>query len=217
MSFNLRYDDKLGDLEINGDTLHTEESLNCDSGRYTPNGNAQANAISPCVRMYFGGSYTVNELVELANNALSGKYVPTATMDPTYTEIGDGLSSIIGAFDECRLLVGMTETDTSGGSSTTVGIADLEKPVKEASLVDVKAHPNPFSNNVNVTVTSNDQGVVELEVLDALGRVVYTGNYDCNVGSTSFSINTNDYAVGMYIFNVKMNDEMVRVKVIKQD
>ena len=215
MSFNVRYDSNLSSLEITGDSIHTQKSLDCDSGRYIPNGDSQVHVINSAIMSYYGGSFTVGELLVLANNALSGKYTP-GSGDPSLADITQALSSISLAFDECRLLTEFTTIDTSSTSSYSYKTLNVNNLSKENYLLDVLARPNPFNNEVNISLESGHKGDVNIEVIDALGRRVFYNNYGCKVGNNDYTIKTDELPVGMYILNVSLNNEYVRIKLIKQ-
>ena len=55
LSLNTLYDTTLSSLVIAGDTIHTEKSLDCDSGRFTPAGSPQTDVLPASLRTYFGG------------------------------------------------------------------------------------------------------------------------------------------------------------------
>lgn len=61
------------------------------------------------------GGYTVAQLLALANNALSGKYVPSGG-DPSLGDLASALGTINEAFDECRLLIEFTSPSVSSSS-----------------------------------------------------------------------------------------------------
>lgn len=115
LSLNTLYDTTLSSLVIAGDTIHTEKSLDCDSGRFTPAGSPQTDVLPASLRTYFGGGYTVAQLLALANNALSGKYVPSGG-DPSLGDLASALGTINEAFDECRLLIEFTSPSVSSSS-----------------------------------------------------------------------------------------------------
>lgn len=83
------------------------------------------------------------------------------------------------------------------------------------SIVEAEAHvalyPNPATTQVNVAV---DSRINSISVVNAMGQVVYTQN---NVNSNNVTINTNDFAAGIYFVNVVTDDAQItkRVSIVK--
>ncbi len=86
-------------------------------------------------------------------------------------------------------------------------ITGLEEP---GEIAEVKIYPNPFLNNLNVTVSSNEQS--ELVLYDITSRKLSEYKFNSTV-----SINTEQLAAGIYIFEVRNNNRVIKKgKVVKE-
>ena len=72
-------------------------------------------------------------------------------------------------------------------------------------------YPNPFSNQVNVTLPVNVKGDYTFKVIDFTGRIVYT-NYQSD---KSFHWDGSDLSKGIYILSIENDGMAVAKKVIK--
>jgi hypothetical protein len=221
LSFNVRWDTAMLNLLISGDTLHTYSSLDCDSNKNVANGNYQKIVLNSSIRAYFGGSYTIGDLLDLANAALSGRYVPTGG-NPSLNAISDAVADINEGFDECRLLVDQTKSSSSSLKTGTVA-GDNQAPVGGyeqvvgADNMAVEAYPNPFKDELMLNVATYEAGQATITIIDGLGQVVDQATVDVSAGYNEFSIATHDLPAGVYVINVVLNGELVRVKLIKTE
>jgi hypothetical protein len=72
--------------------------------------------------------------------------------------------------------------------------------LKGAAILDV--FPNPTNNELNVRLFSNNQTDVQMQVIDALGRVLIEQNVTKNAGQEQFQLNTSRLSAGMYILRL---------------
>ena len=214
LSLNTLVDKSLPSLVIEGDTIHTEKSRDCDSGRLIPNGDYQKDVMPSVFRTYFGGNYTVAQLLELANNALSGKYVPKGS-DPSLSDITKALATINEAFDECRLLTGFTSPDASSSQSSNQSVASTS--ALKSLGYEVNAYPNPFNGSLKVDVNSDIAAKATIQIYDVRGRLVSTVDKNCEAGENSFRFDTNSLVKGVYFVKVKIGEGEVNIKMLKMD
>jgi hypothetical protein len=210
LSFNTLYDSDLSSLVLEGDTIHTQKSLNCDSGRYTPAGSAQKDVLPSSLRAYYSGDYSVAQLLELANNALSGKYVPSGS-DPSLSELTQATATINEAFDECRLLTGFTSPiSLKKGNQITANVSSFEK-----AGYKVSTYPNPFNEMFYIELESQYAANAGIEIYDVRGRLVSSFGENCIPGDNRYSVDTKLFAEGMYIVKVRVGDAETNVKLLK--
>lgn len=68
--------------------------------------------------------------------------------------------------------------------------------------VVVNVYPNPASTYVNVDITSEDMQNFTAEVVDMMGRTVYTEKINHNGGNTVYQIPVNNFANGVYFLHL---------------
>lgn len=78
-----------------------------------------------------------------------------------------------------------------------------ELGVEENTNVDVKAYPNPATENVTILLNGL-AGNAALTVVDIEGRVILTDNV--NITNSTLSVDVRDLANGMYVFNLKLEN-----------
>lgn len=76
--------------------------------------------------------------------------------------------------------------------------------------------PNPAADEVNVSFNINDASDLKVEVLDMTGKVIETVTESSQVsGLQKSTINTTDYAAGMYMINIATKEGSVQRKFVK--
>ena len=87
------------------------------------------------------------------------------------------------------------------------------KPVDLAKYVEIS--PNPADAYANVVVSLNKADKVELNVFDAMGKLVISNNYgQQSTGYHTYEINTSNLTSGIYFFTVKVGDNQTSKKVV---
>jgi hypothetical protein len=169
--------------------------------------------INQSVIAYLGGSATVQDLLNLANDVLGGVKTPGVGGVPSYSAINDAVTAINEGFDECRTLYGYC--------TPAVTVSNAPRPTGQvskaaASTLEVSSYPNPFSDNVRFTIRSTTSGRGTLEVYDMAGaklQVVYSGYIYSGKGQTI------DYRVPVLyrrnlMYVLRMGDKIVTGKLI---
>lgn len=101
-----------------------------------------------------------------------------------------------------------------GGSSNGInvllrcGISTGIKHNQNASEVSV--YPNPVKDNL--IISSTNETVLNFEITNTFGQLIYKGN---SVSATT-TINTSEYATGIYFIKMTVNNETVTKKFIKE-
>ncbi len=79
-----------------------------------------------------------------------------------------------------------------------------------------KAMPNPVSTSFEVSVALKTEASVNLRLIDNGGRTVETRNYKGYTGNNKFNFdNLTRLKPGLYILETKIDDEVIREKIIK--
>lgn len=77
------------------------------------------------------------------------------------------------------------------------------------------AYPNPVVDVLNITGVLAE-GEATIELVDVVGRVVYTANVTASGNSFEESINMSGLASGSYVLKVTQNDEVKTLKIVKK-
>ena len=81
--------------------------------------------------------------------------------------------------------------------------------INENVINNVSIYPNPTSDVLNISTNSND--LSELIIKDITGKIVFNQNFNTNI-----TVNTENYAKGIYLIDVKNNHGTVSEKVTIQ-
>ncbi len=93
--------------------------------------------------------------------------------------------------------------------------AKSTNPVKEDELLSaltVQAMPNPSSNHFTIFTKSSNKQVLNVRVVDALGRLIETKN---NIPANGTSRIGNNYRPGIYFVEIIQGSESKRIQIVK--
>jgi hypothetical protein len=76
--------------------------------------------------------------------------------------------------------------------------------------------PNPFNNDLNVTVNASSATVANIVIMDMIGKIHHTSTEQLQSGVNTISINTTDMPDGIYFVRVSYNGETYTQKVVKK-
>ena len=75
-------------------------------------------------------------------------------------------------------------------------------------------YPNPASESVNVTFSSEESANAVVSVMNLMGQMVYTDNVNIHEGYNMVTIPVNQFTSGVYMVNIKTNKGMSTQKLI---
>lgn len=100
------------------------------------------------------------------------------------------------------------------------GKTDYSKTVSVVNTIAVKGIsstlPNPFNDELDVTITAGSATTATVVIMDMIGKVHHTTTEQLQAGSTKVNINTADMPDGIYFVRVSYNNETFTQKVIKK-
>ena len=119
-------------------------------------------------------------------------------------------------------LVDSTTTDIGGFYQFEITTLTDVEGIKEIpnSFSLSQNYPNPFSENTNISFTTEKEGNVKLEVFNVLGQSVITlfDNYISpsifKVNWNGINFNGNKIAKGMYIYRLTFNNQIISKKML---
>jgi hypothetical protein len=125
----------------------------------------------------------------------------------TFTKIGElsavegktGYSNIHRGLAEGRNYYRLRVTDNAGKS----GYSKIAVVVTKGMGVEViSLSPNPVTGIGTVSVSSGDAAKAEVRILDAVGRVLYSGEHQLTQGTNTISLDMNNLSQGNYTLHV---------------
>ncbi len=100
--------------------------------------------------------------------------------------------------------------NTRDGDGKTKEPLSSGQPANELSL---QAYPNPFNPTTNITFTLPAKGKASLVVYDLLGREVATlVNKELTAGKQTFRFNASNLANGVYLYRLRIADQVITQK-----
>lgn len=69
----------------------------------------------------------------------------------------------------------------------------------------MKMYPNPATDQVNITFSSEESANAVLSVMNLMGQTVYTENVDIHEGYNMVTVPVNNFRSGVYMVNLKTN------------
>jgi len=201
LELNVRYSTGLGNVAITGQYMTTVDATPCDTPNAVPSGSPSVRTISQTVINYLGANNTVNDLLALANQALCGALTPGPGV-PTLSDINGAVDAFNEGFDECRFLVGFSNTLRSGAVVNPAPASD--------DAIAVLAYPNPFNTNTNITFSvgqSNDN--VKVEMFNAIGErvaILFNGAVEADRMYT-VEFNGANMPAGIYTYRILSGNE----------
>lgn len=104
-------------------------------------------------------------------------------------------------------------------ASVSARIGEIADNIQTADeVVSTSAFPNPFANEVQVTIATGDQDkVVTLTVMNNLGQVVMTKRLNVTSSSEIIeTLNLESLRRGIYLLNVETQNSVETIKLVKQ-
>jgi|GEM_PF-5167604 len=101
------------------------------------------------------------------------------------------------------------------GTSEVIGLIDV---AVNCSVIEItNLYPNPAINDVNIVITSGEEGPVTIEMIDMLGRTLYSNNEELTVGENVFSLDISNLAAAPYFIGIKnvQGETVTYIKFVK--
>jgi Secretion system C-terminal sorting domain len=120
-------------------------------------------------------------------------------------------------FNDAQPFVGanyyrLTQTDFNGSSK----ISSEVKVVYWNTAAHVSVYPNPVVNNLNINYTAAANGVVEMRLYDALGKVAASKTVSATKGMNIYTMDMEKFALGNYQLRVENGNGSHIFKIVKQ-
>lgn len=134
---------------------------------------------------------------------LNGNPIPGATSS-SYTPSTDGIYTVIAKNGNCL-------SGTSSGYSFVMSSVNDNLIMCEDCMT---LSPNPTNNHITLNVPFLKPANVNIQLTDALGRMVFRNTLYTN-GIQNYVINMQNFAQGTYLLTVQANHQIVRRNIVK--
>ena len=93
---------------------------------------------------------------------------------------------------------------------------DLGSSVDDQSLANkVQLYPNPVQSKVNLEITLRQPAAASVQLFNAIGQQVYTKDLgNISIGETIEQFDLSGLVNGIYMLNIKLNEEIVTRKIV---
>lgn len=140
-----------------------------------------------------------------ANGEFAVGIVTVKTVDVTCGTHNDKVELCMGGNDLCVPEAAATALLNQGATLGSCGSATRESGIEEAATSSLSAFPNPFSNEVTVSIPVEGAGT--LKVFSATGQLVHAETV--KNGATAVTIPTETWSAGVYV--IQFNNATVKL------
>ncbi|MFN4885857.1 MAG: FG-GAP-like repeat-containing protein [Bacteroidota bacterium] len=91
---------------------------------------------------------------------------------------------------------------------TIVNVSEIE------SITSLVMYPNPAEADLNIQLNSTEGGMLQINIVDALGRVAQSSQFAVSTGQQNFNMNIDQIAAGMYTVQFVKNGQIASQKLI---
>lgn len=176
--------------------------LNCGSGHGEDHMHLRREDGSSAGRVSFSEDENGNLVVRLA---------------PELANQGYTLSRLVGIEESGGMNDGTTGMQSGSSDSKKVLFMEEQSTDRDNQSINaapvIQVSPNPFSQNINVSVTASDTETVNIELLNANGQILrrqtYVGNQD------KFPFQTQEVPLGCYFLRIQAGDRVYLHRVVK--
>ncbi len=92
---------------------------------------------------------------------------------------------------------------------------DADRPVNDTDLL-LSVFPNPATTSLGFSLSGEEQGVVQLNVLDLTGRMIDEQFHEKKGDQLEVGVSVGQLASGMYVLRIQLGDEVLTKRFIKE-
>ncbi|MBK9284065.1 MAG: T9SS type A sorting domain-containing protein [Sphingobacteriaceae bacterium] len=142
------------------------------------------------------------------------------TVTPVLLSNDGGFSSLTNGSISWSIGEPVSESYTNGGNITTMGFHQPEIGLntlikQQGEEVQILIYPNPVKEILNVNLEGLKAGKYNIDLNDAVGKLIYTTNMEVTESSYKLEIKINEAAAGNYFLRVSNANFLKAVKITK--
>jgi len=132
----------------------------------------------------------------ISNSAQFNKDSMYVNLHTTANAGGEIRGQVLRGFKCYSLLTGLESNDNLSNNSVSI-------------------YPNPSATgNFNISLTTNTENKIAVNVYDVLGKVVYSSSFTSKLGSNNINVSLKDNYKGMYFVKLENGDNSITKKLI---
>jgi len=200
LGLNLRVDQNLGHLRLDDRKLKTLKLKDCSDPLSGTTGKTETFYLNQLVLDYLGADNSINDLYELANNALAGEDIGTLEL----WEVAQSVAVINYAFRNGRILKGFY--DRHKNSKVDFG---------DQRMFGMRIFPNPMHNRGTIEFTTMETGRTTIELYNISGQLadVFMNEETDEYMPIRVDFDTQKYQKGMYVIYIKSGSIVHKEKI----
>jgi uncharacterized repeat protein (TIGR03803 family) len=183
---------------------------------YTVTGTAASGYSSTAIGTVTVNALPVVSLVTISPMCINGSLVTLIGSPANGTYTGTGVSgssfnpavSGAGIFNVTYSYTDVNNCSSSASQSASVGLCTGITEVLNESTISI--YPNPAHDLLTLEFLAGNQKSATVIIENMFGQVIY----ETQMNTTTYQINTEHYARGIYLIKVKSNNETITKKII---
>lgn len=177
------------------------------------------------------GTYSVLPSGTMSHSLSSLNYVEqmgamTAATPGTYNVQFDWTAPTSSSLGDITLYCTLNAVNGTGAADASDISGNVSKVMKmnmvpssvatTIAAMEVKAFPNPATNNMNLQLTNAQAGTYSVQVFSLGGKLVANETVTVTGANNTLSLNTGNWAAGTYMVSVENNGSRKVIPVVKQ-
>ncbi|MEO6166893.1 MAG: T9SS type A sorting domain-containing protein, partial [Chitinophagales bacterium] len=142
-------------------------------------------------------------------------YLSLSTKSPDIGAVTK-LTNVIGAYS------GSDKTTTDGfvgliGFTNVITCMPLKTDGEENALeASISSHPQPFSDEVTLSIRSVSESVGRIQVIDFYGKLLISQDVQLHSGENTVHLDFKGFPAGIYVAKASFNNQQLAAKMVKQ-
>jgi len=204
LSLNLRLSPELEDFPVDGETFTAYAAEDCINpvSEGIP-GSEKHYAFSADVADKLGEGATVQDLLDLVNDALAGEDISPLSL----SQVSDAATMVNEAFDECVVVMEMMEDEMngeeggSGEEGSTKGVLGISR--EEAGKI-LDLYPNPVKDRFFLGIPARVTEISSVGIFDMSGVLVKRIEQEIQSGRDQvIEVNVSQLNTGIYFIRIE--------------
>lgn len=147
-------------------------------------------------------------------------FVKAQTVTPIVYSNGGNYNSAAGGSISWTVGEPVSETYTTTNNKTTMGFHQPELGVatlmkEQGGDKEVLVYPNPGKESLSINFKDLENGNYKIQLLDAMGKLVFTSDMEINDPTKKIELNVSSYAEGNYFLRLSNSSFNKTVKITK--